>query len=81
VAFLPNLGRNGSVLIVAGTDMEATEAAGQFVTTEAQLGRFFQALPPRRRGELPYFEVLLKTKRVGGAPREFDVLAWRLPQI
>jgi len=81
VAFLPNLGRNGSVLIVAGTDMEATEAAGQFVTTEAQLGRFFQALSPRRRGELPYFEVLLKTKRVGGAPSECDVLAWRLPQV
>lgn len=81
IAFLPNLSRSGHVLLIAGTDMEATEAAGQVTTTEAQLARVLQVLPRKGKDGLPYFEVLLKTKRVGGAPSEAHIVAWRLPQI
>ena len=33
VAFLPNVGPTGNALIIEGTDSQATEAAGEFVTT------------------------------------------------
>jgi hypothetical protein len=79
VAFLPNLGGSGNVLILAGTDMAATEAAGRFVTTESQLAPFFQKISAVGQQKPPNFEVLLKTRQLGGAPVECNVLTWRLP--
>jgi hypothetical protein len=79
VAFLPNLGGSGNVLILAGTDMAATEAAGRFVTTESQLAPFFRSISTALPDKLPCFEVLLQTRQLGGAPVECNVLIWRLP--
>jgi hypothetical protein len=75
VAFLPNQARTANTLILAGTDMEATEAAGQLVTTEAELEPVLSHIAGR--GELPYFEALFKTRRLGGAPQECRLAAWR----
>jgi hypothetical protein len=76
VAFLPNLDNTGNVLILAGTGMEGTEAAGEFVRRPQ--------LPPEiaaaaaSGGRVPYFEVLLRCARLQGAPRQSTVMAVRI---
>jgi hypothetical protein len=56
VAFLPDLSHNGSALILAGSDSRATDAAGEFVTSNAPLENFRRQIG---RDQFPYFEVLL----------------------
>jgi hypothetical protein len=63
VAYLPNPSHSGNVIILAGTDSDATSAAAEFLTSEDQLGRFQTSLGLRK---LPYFEVLLKISRLSG---------------
>jgi len=79
VAYLPNLRRTGSVLLLAGTSTAETEIAGFFATTEDTFSRFVARLPKAAGGALPYFEVLLKTQRVGQDPQRHEVIAFRLP--
>jgi hypothetical protein len=73
-AYLPNPDQNGKVLIVAGTSSEATEAAGEFLTSEEQLARFQKTLHVTK---LPYFEVLLKTTHLSGTPIDATIVAYR----
>jgi hypothetical protein len=44
VAFLPNVGQKGDALIIEGTDSQATEAAGEFVTNEASMAELKRQL-------------------------------------
>lgn len=78
VAFLPNLDDTGSVLLLAGTDMEGTEAAGTFVTTEEMLAGLRSKLTPSGAGRLPRFEALLRVRKAAGAVRETTLVAHRL---
>jgi hypothetical protein len=73
VAYLPNEA-GGKVLIVAGTGSEATEGAGEFLTSEDQLAAFQRLLHVT---QLPYFEVLLKTTHLNGTPMNATVIAYR----
>lgn len=86
VAFLPNLSRNGNVLIVAGTTMSATEAAGEFIANPVRTATFLKnLLEPAARGAgdgragggPPYFEVLLETTATGGMAKESNIVAYR----
>jgi hypothetical protein len=61
VAYLPNPSRTGHIIILAGTDSEATGAAASFLTSEEKLSSFRDQL---HSSKFPYFEVLLKTSRV-----------------
>jgi hypothetical protein len=74
VAYLPT-DEGGKVLIVAGTGSEATEGAGEFLTSENQLAAFQQLL---HVSTLPYFEVLLKTTHLNGTPMDATVVAYRI---
>jgi hypothetical protein len=74
VAFLPNPGRDGKVLLIEGTSSEATEAAGDFLLSAEQFARFRNML---HTTQLPYFEVLLKTSQVRGTPLTATVEAYR----
>jgi hypothetical protein len=74
VAYLPNPGHDGKVLLLEGTSSEATEAAGDFLLSEDQFGIFRSKL---RSSQLPYFEVLLKTSQVRGTPLTATVEAYR----
>lgn len=78
VAFLPNLGQTGNVLLIAGTDMEGTEAVGQFVCNERYMARLRSFLSPASSSGFPHFEVLLKTKRPGAAGQDIEIVAHRL---
>lgn len=72
VAFLPNVDNTGNVLILAGTGMEGTEAAGEFAR-RTELPREIAAAGER----VPYFEVILRCSRSQGAPQQCAVMAVR----
>ncbi len=74
VAYLPNSGHDGKVLLLEGTSSEATEAAGDFLLSEDQFSAFKNML---HSPQLPYFEVLLKTSQVRGTPLTATVVAYR----
>jgi hypothetical protein len=74
VAYLPNPSRNGVILIVEGSNAEATEAAGNFLLSEPQLSNFKQRL---RVNQFPFFEVLLKVSSVPGTPLTANVETYR----
>jgi len=74
VAYLPNPGHEGKVLLIEGTSSEATEAAGDFLLSPEQFSAFRAMLHAER---LPYFEVLLKTSQVRGAPLTATIEAYR----
>jgi hypothetical protein len=74
VAYLPNSGQYGKVILLAGTDSAATEGAGDFLTSEDRLSRFAKMLHVTR---LPYFELVLKTSNLKGTPVDEQVVAYR----
>jgi hypothetical protein len=69
VTYLPNLTNTGKVLIIEGTSAEGTEGALDFLLNPSNNGRFLGAnTRSNSRNMLPYFEVLLLTRAMGGAP-------------
>ncbi len=74
VAYMPNPGHDGNVLLLEGTSSEATEAAGDFVLSPDEFGAFRNML---HTAQLPYFEVLLKTSQVRGTPLTVTIEAYR----
>jgi len=76
IAFLPNLSNTGNVLVISGTEMEGTEAGGEFLTTARGMEMLHHYV--KLDGRLPYFEVLLKSSKIGGAAPGFEVIATRL---
>jgi hypothetical protein len=74
VAYLPNPSHNGNVIILTGTDSDATSAAAEFLTSEEQLKKFQDTLHTEK---FPYFEVLLKTSRLSGTSLSSEILAHR----
>jgi len=74
IAFLPNPSHTGNALIIEGTNAEATNAAGEFVTSEETMSNFLKKLPGTR---IPFFEILLRTSRMSGTPMHAEVVAYR----
>ncbi len=79
IAFLPNLGGSGYVLILSGIDMAATEAAGELVTgtdfPEVLTGLLKSK--PGRTGVL-HFEILLQAKTMAGTAEDSKIVAYRV---
>lgn len=75
VAYLPNAENTGQVLLIEGTNAEATEAAGNFLLSEGQLASFKKML---HVSSLPYFQVLLKVSSVRGTPLAATIAAYRI---
>lgn len=74
VAYLPKPDQSGAVLLIEGTNAEATEAAGDFLLSEDQLSNFKKMLHVTK---LPYFQVLLKVSSVRGTPLTATIQAYR----
>lgn len=74
VSYLPNPDRDGVVMLIEGTDAEATEAAGDFLMSDDQLSSFKKLLHVTK---LPYFEALLKVSSVPSTPLTAFVEAYR----
>jgi hypothetical protein len=75
VASLPNLSKQGSVLILSGQEMSGTEAAANLVTTESGLQSILSRLPPSAAGKVPHFEVLLRVRQVEYTTQGFEIVA------
>lgn len=79
IALLPNLGGTGHVLILAGIDMAAAEAAGELVTSaefQTTLARMLSVRSVRSANSL--FEILIQTTAIRGTPGGSKILAYRL---
>jgi len=74
IAYLPNPGRTGNAIILAGTDSDATSAAAEFLTSDQQLDKLQKTFHTR---DFPYFEVLLKTSRLSGTSFNSEMIAYR----
>lgn len=74
IAYLPNPSHTADALLIAGTDSQTTEAAAEFITSEASLEKLFKRFPSR---QVPYFAVLLKTARLSGTPLSEEIVAYR----
>lgn len=77
VAFLPNVKRNGNVLILSGTGLSTTAAGSEFVTSEEWLRKFRDIMGPAMRDQFPHFEVLLRVDLVAAVPVKFEIVGWR----
>lgn len=75
VSYLPNPDNTGIVLLIQGTDAEATEAAGDFLLSGDKLAAFKKSLKVAR---IPYFEVLLRVSSVPGTPLTTSIEAYRI---
>jgi hypothetical protein len=75
VAFMPNLSDHRYVLIVSGSDSQATRAAGEFVTSSEGLAQIRQKMP---QGRFPFFEVVLGSSRLVGTTLNTEILAYRV---
>jgi hypothetical protein len=78
IALVPNLRHTGSVLMIAGTTGESTEATGEFLTNGKTAADLLDRLIKRNNGRLPYFEVLLKSRAVDGVARNPEIVAMRV---
>jgi hypothetical protein len=78
ITLVPNLRHTGSVLIIAGTSGEGTEAAGEFIMNgKASIG-LMETLIQQHKGRIPYFEVLLHSGTLAGAAKNAEVIAYRI---
>ena len=78
VAYLPNLQRSGSVLLISGMDMASTEAGIDLVTSEGRVKELLARLGVRGGARVPHFEVLLRTKPMQGGTWEGTIVAHRI---
>lgn len=74
IAYLPNPSHTGNIIILAGTDSDATGAAAAFLTSEDQMQKLRATLHVTR---FPYFEVLLQTSRLSGTFFNAELVAYR----
>lgn len=81
VALLPNPDGTGYVILIGGTEMTASEAGVNLLFTEEGLALLRRRLGLTPGASLPYFEVLLNTKRAGDAPAGFVIISHRLPRL
>ena len=74
LVFLPNPTNTGNTLIVAGTDSQATEAGGDFLTSEADLEKLQELF---HQNMFPYFQILLRISRSNGTPLGSEIISYR----
>lgn len=77
LAYVPGLGGGGSALLFEGSGMAGTEAAADFPFNQDAFGAFLKQIGANPRKPIPYFELLLETRSVGGNAPRAQVIAWR----
>jgi hypothetical protein len=78
VALVPNLRHSGSVLIIAGTTAESTEAAGEFIMNSDSSSALLNKLTKDNANRIPYFEVLLRSSTLSGIAKNAEIVAERV---
>jgi hypothetical protein len=81
ISLLPLANGRGSVLILQGLQQEGTEAAGLFLADDGNRQKLQKALGISAASAQPiYFEALIRTQAVAGAPNATSLVATRLIQ-
>jgi len=79
ISLLPLANGRGSVLILQGLQQEGTEAAGLFLSDTGNRQKLQEALGFSGSPNEPvYFEVLIRTQAVAGAPNATSIIATRV---
>jgi hypothetical protein len=78
IAFLPNLNRGRNVVILSGTEMQSTEAAGVFLSSPQSMTELQRLLEMSPGAPYPYFEVVIQATRVGAAGSVARIVAVRV---
>jgi hypothetical protein len=79
ISLLPLANGRGSVLILQGLQQEGTEAAGLFLADPGNRQKLQQALGiTDAPGQPIYFEALIRTRAVAGAPNASSIIATRV---
>ena len=79
IAFLPNLEHTGNILAISGAEVEGTEGGGEFVTNEHSMAQL-RTLMRLGGSRFPYFEIMLKSSKIGGSTPGFAPVAFRILQ-
>jgi hypothetical protein len=77
VAFLPALFQGGHILFVTGTNSQATEAAGEFVTDLIRLKKELIRTGINSGANPRGFEILLRVRHTAGDPVRSEIIAVR----
>ena len=77
VALVPGMNPERSELILAGTTTIGTQAAVEFVCSDASLQKLLKKLPPSNSSELKPFEAVIRVKVARGVPVESEIVALR----
>ncbi len=77
LALLPNLKNSGKVLLLAGTAMQGTEAAGDMAIRD-ELPAELLNIVKRAADPADSIEILLETQVVAGIPRDARAVAYRV---
>ena len=79
ISLLPLGNGSSSVLILQGLQQEGTESAGLFLADAGNRQKLQQALgTPDAPGQPVYFEALIRTQAVAGAPNATSIVATRV---
>ena len=76
VALVGNPNQTGQVLLVAGSNAEATEAAGKLATNVAILSQTLKNHGIDPAGPVRHFEILLQVSTLAGSFNTYDVIAF-----
>ena len=66
---------------VPAIEVEGTEGGGEFVTREQSLGQLRALVGMKADALLPYFELWLPSKRVGGVTTKLTIAAFRIVRL
>jgi len=77
VAYLPNPGGQGMILVLGGLWMSGTQSAGNFVLNRSQFRAWLQSIA-RKDASIPSFELLIRTENLGGSAGSFSILTSRV---
>ncbi len=79
ISLLPNPTHDGSVLILQGLQQEGTEAAGRFLADDVNRKQLLNALGASgtNQNEKIWFEALIRSRTVSGAPSSATLIAVR----
>lgn len=77
IAYLPNPSGQGMILVLGGLWMSGTQSAGNFVLNNERFRQWLTSIA-RPDGSIPHFELLLRTKNLGGSSETGTILSSRL---
>lgn len=76
IAFVSNPNQSGHVLLLAGSNAEATEAAGKFALNREMMSGLLGANGISARGKPVSFQALLRVSAMAGSANSFGVIAF-----